>query len=106
MTSEPRVLAIVFHNPDSGSQGYDKASLLAAVKLANIEAEYISTKSDDFEKAFDKKATLFVAAGGDGTIRKVIVGARERKVPIAIFPLGTANNVARSLGISGTPQEL
>ncbi len=100
------MLAIVFHNPNSGAKGIDKASLLAAVKLANIDAEYVSTKSDNFEKAFEQKADLFVAAGGDGTIRKVIIGARERKVPIAIFPLGTANNVARSLGISGTPQEL
>jgi diacylglycerol kinase (ATP) len=100
------VFAVIFHNPNSGTKGFDKQSLLAALKLANIEGEYVSTKSDDFEKALDQKADLFVAAGGDGTIRKVIIGARERKVPIAIFPLGTANNVARSLGISGTPQEL
>jgi diacylglycerol kinase (ATP) len=100
------VFAIIFHNPSSGTKGFDKEALLAAIKLANIEGEYISTKNDGFEKAFDQKADLFIAAGGDGTIRKVIIGAREKKVPIAIFPLGTANNVARSLGISGTPQEL
>jgi diacylglycerol kinase family enzyme len=100
------MFAIVFHNPSSGTKGIDKQSLLAAIKLANIDGEYVSTKSDDFEKTFGQKADLFVAAGGDGTIRKVIIGAREKKVPIAIFPLGTANNVARSLGISGTPQEL
>jgi diacylglycerol kinase (ATP) len=100
------VFALIFHNPNSGTKGVDKESLLAAIKLANIEAEYVSTKDDNFEKAFNRKADLFVAAGGDGTIRKVIIGARERKIPVAIFPLGTANNVARSLGISGTPQEL
>ena len=100
------MFAVIFHNPSSGTKGFDKESLLAALKLANIDGEYFSTKSDDFEKALDQKADLFVAAGGDGTIRKVIIGARERKIPIAIFPLGTANNVARSLGISGTPQEL
>jgi diacylglycerol kinase (ATP) len=100
------MFAIVFHNPDSGTKGVDKQSLLSAIKLANIDAEYVSTKSNDFKKALDQKADLFVAAGGDGTIRKVIIGAREKKIPIAIFPLGTANNVARSLGISGTPQEL
>lgn len=100
------MFAIIFHNPNSGTKGFDKQSLLAAAKLANIDGEYVSTKSNGFEKAFDQKADLFIAAGGDGTIRKVIIAAREKKVPIAIFPLGTANNVARSLGISGTPQEL
>lgn len=100
------MFAIIFHNPTSGTKGIDKDALLAAIKLANIDGEYVSTKSDDFDKALNRKADLFVAAGGDGTIRKVIVGARERKIPIAIFPLGTANNVARSLGIAGTPQEL
>jgi diacylglycerol kinase (ATP) len=100
------LFAIVFHNPSSGTKGFDKEGLLAAIKLANIEGEYVSTKTNDFEKAFEKKADLFVAAGGDGTIKKILIGARQKKTSVAIFPLGTANNVARSLGISGTPQEL
>jgi diacylglycerol kinase (ATP) len=100
------MFAVIFHNPSSGTKAADKQSLLAATKLANIDGEYVSVKSDSFEKAFDQKADLFVAAGGDGTIRKVLIGASQSKIPVAIFPLGTANNVARSLGISGTPQEL
>jgi diacylglycerol kinase (ATP) len=101
--------AVIFQNPSAGTKGFGKESLLAALKLANIDGEYVSTKSEKFDKAFAQNVDLFVAAGGDGTIRKVLLGARERKIPkipIAIFPLGTANNVARSLGISGTPQEL
>jgi diacylglycerol kinase family enzyme len=98
--------AVLFHNPGSGAKGYEKEDILAALKLADIDATYVSTKSDDVEHAFDKKADLFIAAGGDGTIRKVVAGARDTGVPVAILPLGTANNVARSLGIAGTPQEL
>jgi diacylglycerol kinase family enzyme len=64
------MFAIIFHNPTSGTKGIDKKSLLAAAKLANIDAEYVSVKSDNFEKAFDQKADLFIAAGGDGTIQK------------------------------------
>jgi diacylglycerol kinase family enzyme len=99
--------AILFHNPGSGGKGQDKDDLLAALKLADIDASYVSTKDDDdLKDAFKKSADLYVAAGGDGTIRTVVTGARERDIPIALFPLGTANNVARSLGIAGTPQEL
>ena len=46
-------------------------------------------------------------AGGDGTVGKVgryLIGSRT---PIAILPMGTANNIARTLGITGkTLQEL
>lgn len=98
--------AVLFHNPTSGSKGFEKEDILAALKLAAIDATYVSTKGDDVEEAFDKKADLFIAAGGDGTIRTVVSGARARGIPVAILPLGTANNVARSLGIAGTPQEL
>jgi diacylglycerol kinase family enzyme len=98
--------AVLFHNPASGSKGFEKDDILAALKLADIDASYVSTKEDEVEKGFDKKVDLFIAAGGDGTIRTVVSGARDRGIPVAILPLGTANNVARSLGIGGTPQEL
>jgi diacylglycerol kinase family enzyme len=98
--------ALVFHNPTAGTNGHEKDSILSALKLADIEASYFSTKKDDLEKAIEKSADLIVAAGGDGTIAKVLKALPNRSVPVAILPLGTANNVARSLGIAGTPQEL
>jgi diacylglycerol kinase family enzyme len=98
--------ALVFHNPTAGANGHEKDSILSALKLADIEASYFSTKKDDMEKALEKSADLIVAAGGDGTIAKVLKALPDRSVPVAILPLGTANNVARSLGIAGTPQEL
>jgi diacylglycerol kinase (ATP) len=98
--------ALVFHNPTAGANGHEKDGILSALKLADIEASYFSTKKDDLEKALDKSADLIVAAGGDGTIAKVLKALSDRSVPVAILPLGTANNVARSLGIAGTPQEL
>ena len=98
--------AVLFHNPTSGSKGFEKEDILAALKLADIDATYVSTKDDELEAAFEKKVDLFIAAGGDGTIRTVVSGARDRGIPVTVLPLGTANNVARSLGIAGTPQEL
>jgi diacylglycerol kinase family enzyme len=51
-----------------------------------------------------------VVAGGDGTIRKTALTLLERKfsdkkLPIAILPLGTANNISKSLGITGSVEE-
>src|ERR1700742_261754 len=99
--------ALLCVNPTAGSKGYDKDALLAALKLADIDVrEVISVKSDDLAEALKKSADFIVAAGGDGTIGKVLPNLPDRSVPVALFPLGTANNAARSLGLAGTPQEL
>jgi diacylglycerol kinase family enzyme len=47
---------------------------------------------------------LVVAAGGDGTVRGCAEGLAETGVPLAIVPHGTANLLARSLGIPGHPK--
>jgi diacylglycerol kinase family enzyme len=46
-----------------------------------------------------------VAAGGDGTITHIINGlmAAESRLPLAILPLGTANVLARELGLPLDP---
>lgn len=49
------------------------------------------------------EADVVVAAGGDGTVAAVAAGLLEipveRRPDLAILPLGTANNVARSFGL-------
>ncbi|HMO58387.1 MAG TPA: diacylglycerol kinase family lipid kinase [Roseiflexaceae bacterium] len=42
---------------------------------------------------------LVVAVGGDGTVSSVARGMLQSTVPLGIIPLGTYNNIARSLGI-------
>jgi diacylglycerol kinase (ATP) len=52
-----------------------------------------------------ESADLVIVAGGDGTVRKVITRLAGSEMPVAIIPLGTANNIATSLGISGVDEE-
>jgi len=49
-------------------------------------------------------ADLVVAAGGDGTVRGCAEGLAETGVPLGIVPHGTANLLARSLGIPSHPR--
>jgi diacylglycerol kinase (ATP) len=63
------------------------------------------SKSTTFKRALKERYDL-VAAGGDGTIGHVFTHLPNRATPIGILPLGSANNIARSLGIAGTPAEL
>src|SRR5262245_13000895 len=97
--------ATLFHNPSAGGRAA-KDEILAAMKLVDFDVHYVSVKNDDLKDAFKKKADLIVVAGGDGTIAEVLTRLPDRSMPIALLPLGTANNIARSLGIAGTPQEL
>ncbi len=46
-----------------------------------------------------------VAAGGDGTLNTVLQGLPGTGLPMAILPLGTANNLARTLGIPTTLED-
>ena len=79
---------------------------MAALKLARCDAVYCSTKDDDFSDQLHQPADLIVVAGGDGTVAKIVKNMPDRGVPIAIIPLGSANNIARSFGIAGTPHEI
>lgn len=42
--------------------------------------------------------------GGDGTLLAAIPGLLETKLPLAILPLGTINELARTFGISADPE--
>jgi diacylglycerol kinase (ATP) len=62
--------------------------------------------------AADAGAELVIAAGGDGTMNEVANGLREHRAAdgadpprLAILPLGTANDLATSLGIPAEIEE-
>ncbi len=66
----------------------------------------MATPLDDGHRAEETGADLVVAAGGDGTTARVARALAKSTVPMAILPLGTANNIAASLGIVGEPEQL
>jgi diacylglycerol kinase (ATP) len=98
--------ALLVHNPTAGTKGHDKDSIVDALHLADFKVHYVSTKEDHVKDALKDARDLVVAAGGDGTVAYVFTHLPDHSIPIGVLPLGSANNIARSLGIAGTPQEL
>jgi diacylglycerol kinase family enzyme len=80
--------------------------LMWSLKRNGLQAFYQSIKERGWEKAFKKPVDIVVAAGGDGTVHKTAWKIMDSGIPLAILPLGTANNLARSLGFAGSVDEI
>lgn len=98
--AEPQV-----HTPESNEE-----IILRTLRTYGIEPEVWYTTPDDpgeglAKKAADEHADLIIAAGGDGTIHAVASGLVKRESTLGIIPMGTMNNLARSLGIPSTIEE-
>ena len=98
----------LIHNPGAGRTDHrGEEDLVALLEAAGHAVRYQSSKDDDWDRALDAPADLVVAAGGDGTVGRVARRMVGRNVPVAALPAGTANNIARTLGlVERTPEEL
>ncbi len=98
--------ALLLHNPTSGDGSPPADRLIAALAHSGIAASYRSKEDDTYVAALAEPWDLIVVAGGDGTVGKLVRQLSDRSTPIAILPTGTANNVARSLGLAGNPEAI
>ncbi|MBI4966387.1 MAG: diacylglycerol kinase family lipid kinase [Desulfomonile tiedjei] len=72
----------------------------------DVEVYLTCEAGEAFERArsVDKGVERLVVAGGDGTINEVLNGLEDpARIPILHFPTGTANQLARSLGLPAEP---
>lgn len=96
----------LIHNPDAGSGSPTRADLTSWLAEAGYDVWYRSTATEHLPEPLAEPADLVILAGGDGTVSDLLPQIAGRGVPVAILPLGTANNTALSLGITGTPREI
>lgn len=97
--------AKLIHNPEAGDEAHSKTHLLEAIQSAGFNCFYSSSKDKELLKNIEKEVDFLVVAGGDGTIRTVVQIILDRSLltkrfPIAILPMGTANNISKSLGLT------
>ena len=103
-------VSTLIHNPGAGAETYSKDQLVARIESLGFECRYSSTKKKGW-KEIEPDTDFIIIAGGDGTVRKVVKKLLDKKIlkkrlPIALLPFGTANNISKTLGIEGEPEEL
>lgn len=99
LTSGESALATTHDGP-----GTNEERILASLRAHNIEPTVLYTTVEDPGKTMAQQAALdgaelVIAAGGDGTLHAVASGVIGTKSALGILPMGTMNNIARSLKI-------
>jgi diacylglycerol kinase (ATP) len=94
-----RIRTLLLHNPTSGDGRHRADQLIMEACKSGLMVAYHSTKDLSYKGALRHRWDLVIVAGGDGTVAKVARQLRFRRTPIIILPVGTANNIARSLGL-------
>jgi len=91
-------------NPGSGG---GKGQALINKLKSQIDHQDIAIKYHDITFAplntcFEeiRNSSCILIAGGDGTVSKVVSELSAFKLPIGIIPLGTGNDLARTLGVT------
>jgi diacylglycerol kinase (ATP) len=96
--------ALLIVNPKARNGGLDLAGIKDALGrggIATVEPPEKADCADLIRAASD--VDLVVLGGGDGTLNAAAQALAERKLPFGILPLGTANDLARSLGLPLDP---
>src|SRR2546425_172229 len=100
----------LFHNPRAGDKSHSKEKIISLVQDHGFKCRYSSTKDEGWKK-IEPDVDFLIMAGGDGVVRKVGLELLKGKLkdvkrPFAFLPLGTANNIATSVGVTGTLENI
>jgi YegS/Rv2252/BmrU family lipid kinase len=100
------LLCSLIINPVSGGYaGRKLGRITAAFAAGGLDAEVLLTQSAADAELFarricaERKDPLIIVGGGDGTINQVLNGVVPGEATLGVLPLGTANVLARELGI-------
>ena len=96
----------LIHNAEAGDAQPSGEELIALARDYGHRVRYQDAHAKEFARVLDEPADLVLVAGGDGTVAKVAKRLVGRDVPLAMLPLGTANNIALTLGIRGSAREI
>jgi YegS/Rv2252/BmrU family lipid kinase len=92
-------------NPVAGNGRYIQyiSHLKTALKETNYPCRFFFTKyaghAKKIAQQFTKQSDTIISLGGDGTFNEILQGQLSSSASIAIYPCGSGNDIAASLGI-------
>lgn len=90
------------HNKSAGSENHAADELEACLRRNGHDVVAIVAEPQELiETGVSRVCDLIAVAGGDGTVSRTAGAVAGWGIPLAILPLGTANNTARALQIEG-----
>ena len=92
---------LLVYNRNAGTREFRCKEIVALIEGAGHTVRAIRKQDSDLERHLVLPFDLVVVAGGDGTVTKVARLLIRRPRPFTVLPLGTANNLAHSIGITG-----
>jgi diacylglycerol kinase family enzyme len=96
----------LIHNPDAGADEQPRGDdLVRLIRGAGHTVIYQSSRAENWHTALENPGDIVAVAGGDGMVGKVARRRIDRHVPIAVLPMGTANNIAKTLRLKDRPLE-
>jgi diacylglycerol kinase (ATP) len=94
---------ILMHNPSAGTDDHSADWLCDEVRRAGHQLiDHVTTEAT-LARAMRAGCDLVAVAGGDGTVGLAAGALLGTGVPFTVLALGTANNIARTLGLDGDP---
>ena len=94
------------HNVTAGDREHETEDLVSLLRRAGHEVSEFGKTKRDVARAIALYPDALAVAGGDGTVSKAAVALRGSTVPLVILPIGTANNIAQSVGVSAPVGEI
>ncbi len=105
-TAKSRTKVLFVINPKSGSAREDtlKDLISQQAETQNFDFQIYNMMGDDEERITTEvkrfRPSIVAAAGGDGTVKLIAGILANTKITLAIIPYGSANGMAKELGIS------
>lgn len=97
-----KLLLLINPSSRSGAHYYEDAEAFlkkSGHQILNTSEDLKTFSMEDMILKYRNEAELVVVGGGDGSVNAALPGLVKTGLPLALIPLGTANNMARTLEI-------